>query len=265
MESYNEFYVYDPKKRHIHAATVYDRVVHQALYRVINKIFEPIFIYDSFSCRIDKGTHAGVDRLEKFLRKATKNYSQTAFVLKCDVAKFFDSIDHKILKSLLYLKIKDKGTINLIEIILNSFKKTKGKGLPLGNVTSQLFGNIYMHQFDFYVKFVLKEKYYIRYCDDFIVVHKSKKHLLKLIFTFEIFLRDKLYLKLHPRKREIRKASQGIDFLGYILLPHYSLLRTSTKRRIVRFTLRGLSERQKASYLGVLFHAKTYKIRCKIS
>lgn len=258
MLPYNEFYVYDPKKRYIHAAHVKDRVVHQALYRVLNDIFDKSFVHDSFSCRIGKGTHAGVNRLEFFLRKATKNYSQKAFILKCDVSKFFDSINHVILRSLLKEEIQDIETLNLIDIILYSFEKSKGKGLPLGNVTSQLFGNIYMHQFDFYVKYVLREKYYIRYCDDFVILGPNKQHLLNLINIFELFLKTELDINLHPRKREVRKVSQGIDFLGYVLMPHYRVLRTSTKRRILRFIRRGLTETQKRSYLGVLSHCKSF-------
>lgn len=258
ISAYQEFYVYDPKKRHIHAAIVRDRIVHQAIYRIINNIFEPIFIHDSFSCRLGKGTHGGINRLNKFLRQITKNYSQEAFVLKCDISKFFDSIDHSILRKFIKNKIEEVETLNLLDSILNSFEKSKGKGVPLGNVTSQLFGNIYMHYFDFYVKHILKEKYYIRYCDDFVIAHKNKQHLVDLISQIEIFLHKSLFLTLHPRKREIRKVSQGIDFLGYVLLPHYKVLRTNTKKRIIRKIKKGLNDKQKASYLGVLSHAETY-------
>lgn len=162
---------------------------------------------------------------------------------------------------LLRNKIKDSGVIELLDKIIDSFSKEDNKGLPLGNVTSQLFGNIYMHVFDHFVKHDLKVKYYIRYCDDFVVVHEDKTYLESLVPLFENFLHKRLALNLHSRKREIRKASQGIDFLGFVSLLYYCVLRTNTKKRIIRKLNNGLTDGQKQSYLGVLSHCKSYKIK----
>ncbi len=259
-EPYTAFYVYDPKRRHIHKAQVRDRVIHQAVYRVLYNIYDINFIHDSYSCRLEKGTHRGVERLEEFIRKESKNYTQNIWVLKCDISKFFDSIDHNILKNILFKKKLDDDTKWLIEKIIKSFEKSKDKGLPLGNATSQLFSNIYMNEFDQFIKHGLKAKYYIRYCDDFVIVSKDKRYLESLIPQIALFLKNELHLSLHPRKVEIRKLSQGVDFLGYVALPHYKVLRTSTKKRILNKVDENCSKSTKQSYLGILFHCRGYKI-----
>ncbi len=259
-EPYVPFYVYDPKRRHIHKAEVRDRVVHQAIFRQLYKVFDSSFIYDSYACRFNKGTHSGVNQLERFLRKETQNYTRNVWVLKCDISKFFDSIDHEILKDILFSKIKCPETKWLLNNIIKSFEKTKGKGLPLGNVTSQLFANVYMNIFDQYIKHKLKIKYYVRYCDDFVIVSQEKKFLESIIPKIFEFLKTELELKLHPRKVEIRKLSQGIDFLGYVILPHYRVLRTSTKKRLLRKAKENLSKGSIDSYLGVLSHCKGHNI-----
>lgn len=259
-EPYVPFYVYDPKRRHIHKAQVRDRVVHQALFRQLYGVYDQSFIYDSYACRFNKGTHAGVKQLESFLRKETQNYTRNIWVLKCDIAKFFDSIDHKILENILFTKIECPETRWLVKNIIKSFEKEKSKGLPLGNVTSQLFANVYMNEFDQFMKHKLKARHYIRYCDDFIIVSDSRKFFESLISKISEFLETKLKLRLHPKKVEIRKVSQGVDFLGYVVLPHYIVLRNSTKKRILRKTKANLSKESINSYLGVLSHCKGHKI-----
>ncbi|OGI72639.1 hypothetical protein A3J61_00655 [Candidatus Nomurabacteria bacterium RIFCSPHIGHO2_02_FULL_38_15] len=261
MLPYRSFSVHDPKERIIHSAEVCDRVVHQALVSTIEPLFEKFFIDDSFSCRLNKGSHAGVDRLNKFIKKVTKNGRTKAYVLKCDIRKFFDSIDHLILLKIIEKYVQDEKTIWLIKSIILGFEKSSGKGLPLGNVTSQLFGNIYMHVFDHYVKHNLKIKYYVRYCDDFVLVNTNKRYLEDLIPKMDNFLQKELLLKIHPNKISLRKVSQGIDFLGYVIFPHHKILRTSTKQRILKKWKSGLNEAQQNSYLGVLVHAKSFKIR----
>ncbi len=138
-----------------------------------------------------------------------------------------------------------------------------GKGLPLGNVTSQLFANVYLNELDQFVKHVLKEKYYLRYCDDFVIHGKDDHHLVSLIIRLNNFVNEKLKLSLHPRKVEIRKLSQGIDFLGYVTLPHYRILRTKTKKRMLKkLMLRdGREEARLQSYLGMLRHCSGQKIK----
>lgn len=269
---YVPFYVFDPKKRHIHKACVRDRVVHHALYRILYDIYDKSFIFDSYSCRNGKGIHKGVKRLEEFARKESRNYSRNIWVLKCDISKFFDSIDHDILKSVLFKKNLDENTKWLIEKIIDSFNlptnstlsRLVGKGLPLGNVTSQLFSNILLNKFDQFAKHKLKARFYIRYCDDFVIVSKDKKYLENILPMISGFLEKELKLVLHPRKIEIRKLLQGIDFLGYVVLPYYRILRISTKNRILKKIKNNISSEAKQSYLGVISHCKGYKLSKQI-
>ncbi len=271
-DKYVFFYVRDPKLRPIHKATVKDRVVFQAVFRILYQIFDRKLIYDTYSCRFGKGTHSGVRRLEDFLRKASGNYHRSVFALKCDVRQFFYSIDHGILKNLIQKEISDEDALDLISKIIDSFCTRQGLGLPLGNVTSQLFANIYLNELDQYVKHILKEKYYLRYCDDFIIASLDRKYLTDLVPKIETFLRDRLRLALHPRKVEIRKILQGVDFLGYVVLPYYRVLRTKTKRRIFSKIDKKAAEckgglldkhslkQSVQSYLGVLKHCKGYNL-----
>lgn len=161
--AYTSFYIQDPKQRHIHKAAVRDRILHHAVFLGLNPIFEPTFISNSFSCRIDKGVHKGIDILEKTLRQMSSNNFKSCFVLKCDVKKFFETIDHKILLNIIRKRLKDDNAIWLIEEIIESFPR----GVPIGNLTSQLFANIYLNEFDQFIKQELKIKHYLRYTDDF--------------------------------------------------------------------------------------------------
>lgn len=198
--------------------------------------------------------------MEKFLRKASKNHRHSAFALKCDVSKFFDSVDHQILLELIKKHIKDDNCLWLIEKIIKSFEGELGKGLPLGNVTSQLFANIYLNELDQFVKRILRIKYYIRYCDDFLFVLESGHLANDIVYRINEFLRNHLNLRLHPKKILIRKYPHGIDFLGYVIRPYCRTLRTKTKRRLfVR-----INERNQQSYLGLLKHCASGKTLKKI-
>jgi retron-type reverse transcriptase len=266
---YKEFVVCDPKRRTIHKACVRDRVVQQALYQVLSPLFDPHFIYDSFSSRIDKGTHLGVVRLERAMRKITVNWKRPAYALKCDIRRFFDSINHQVLKEIIGRKILDQPSKALVESILESFEKTSGKGLPLGNVTSQLFANVYMNEFDQYVKHILKQKYYFRYCDDFVILARTKEELEILLAEIATFLQERLLLELHPHKVEIRKIRQGIDFLGYVVFPHHRRLRTKTRRRVYRRIAREVASTEEklsqlSSYQGVAKYARERMLQEKI-
>lgn len=275
-EPYADFYVYDPKRRHIHRATVRDRVLHQAIFRVLYPIFNKHFIYDSYSSRSGKGVHAGVGRLEDACRKVSQNWRAHAYVLKCDVRKFFDSIDHEILRRLIAMRVADPDALALIDLLLASFSTLPGKGLPLGNVTSQLFANICLNELDQFMKNELKAKHYYRYCDDFVIVHNDRDDLCNLIPRIVDFLKEKPLLDLHPHKVEIRKVSQGIDFLGYVSLPFVKVLRTKTKQRILRkiddaqrSLLQGRISREHfrrivASCLGILAHCQSLALKEKI-
>ncbi len=277
LDHYTAFYVRDPKLRHIHKATIRDRTFNQALFRILYQIFDKGFITDSYSCRKEKGTHRGVIKLQSYIKKISCNHNRSSFALKCDIRKFFDNIDHQILFNLIKKRINDQDILSIIDLTIKSFETKRGKGLPLGNVTSQLFANIYLNELDQFVKHVLKVKYYLRYCDDFIILENNPKLLQEYIQAISIFLNSRLYLGLHSNKVSIRKCTQGIDFLGYVVLPNCIVLRTKTKKRIfkkIRFLKNQLSKNiisqetfnsTLQSYLGILKHCSGYKIQQKIT
>jgi len=274
---YHSFNISDPKPRNIHKAQVRDRILHHAIFQVLNPIFEPSFISASFSCRVGYGTHKGVRYLQNTLRKATQNGRVSCFALKCDIKKFFDTIDHDILLTILKRKIKDEDTIWLLKQIISSFSSNHSllgieKGVPIGNLTSQLFANTYLNGFDQFIKNELKVKYYLRYTDDFLIISEDKEYLEKLLPKIISFLGEELSLKIHQEKTKIQKTSQGIDFLGYVVFNKYKLVRTKTKKRITKkFKSRitdckqGLISRNSLSqslqsYLGFFCHAESFEI-----
>ena len=255
-DPYQPFTILDPKQRNIHKATVRDRVVHQVVVNSIEPLFERQFIYDSYSCRVNKGTHAAVKRLRVLLQQETANHTKLIYALKCDVRKFFASVDHEILISLLERRIKDRKVIRLLRGIISSFSMPAGKGLPLGNLTSQLFANVYLHELDHYVKQDLRVRSYLRYCDDFVILMPSRSAALDLAERINVFLVGRLQLQLHPNKVTVRTWKQGIDFVGYILLPHATILRTKTVKRILRCT----TLENFPSYSGFCEHANAHEI-----
>lgn len=273
---YTGFYIRDPKQRHIHKASVRDRILHHAVFSVINPIFEETFIPTSFSCREGYGTHKGVAALERMAKKIHKNGTKACFILKCDVQKFFDSVDHRILLSILKKRIKDEDAMWLLREIVESYSSSRStlfeaKGLPIGNLTSQLFANVYMNEFDQFIKNILKVKHYVRYTDDFVVVFEGSVYLEELLRPIAGFLNRKLALGLHPKKITICRFNQGVDFLGYLIFPKYRLIRTKTKRRMIAKLKRRIVEYHSGkigsrtfcqslqSYLGVLSHADAYR------
>jgi RNA-directed DNA polymerase len=232
---YEAFKINDPKPRDIHKAGVRDRLLHHAVYRILYPFFERTFIADSYSCQIGKGTHKALDRFRQFAYRASKNNTQTCYVLKGDIRKFFASIDQDILLNLLREYIPDKNIIWLLEKIVTSFSSSgKGIGLPLGNLTSQLFVNIYMNRFDQFVKHKLKAGYYIRYADDFVIFSHNRKWLEFYIQAIKNFLCNELKLELHPDKLFIKTIASGVDFLGMVNFPDHRILRTKTKRRMLK-------------------------------
>lgn len=260
---YDSFYVQDPKQRHIHKAEVKDRIIHHLLYKYLYKLFDKSFIYDSYSCRIEKGTHKGVKRLEEFTRIVSKNYTDPCWALKLDIKKFFASVDHDILIKLLQNKITDPDILWLLKEVIESFPL----GIPLGNLTSQIFANIYMNELDQFIKHDSKIKYYLRYADDFLILSGDNESLQRSIVTISHFLWNNLKLELHPKKIILRKLDWGVDFLGYIVLPHYILPRTKTKRRIFKKLQILYSNdtdhlnQSLQSYLGYLSYANAYKVK----
>ncbi len=236
-----KFIVRDPKTRTIHASIFKDRIVHHAIVNLLNPIYEKIFIYDSFASRKNKGNQEGIKRFEQFIRKVSRsgrliknpynNNSIQGYVLKCDIKKYFDSINHKILINIIRNKISDEKLINLIKLILDNLNKEDGKGLPLGNYTSQFFANVYLNKLDYFVKHELKAKYYIRYVDDFVILHRNKKRLEYFKNRISEFLIS-LKLELHPEKSKILPLRNGITFLGYRIFYNNRLL---TRRNVRHF------------------------------
>jgi len=265
---YKAFNISDPKPRNIHKANVGDRLLHHAIYRVLYQYFDSKFIHDSYSCRVGKGTHKAIDRFHDFYLKVSKNNTITCFVLKCDIRKFFANINHNILKEILSKTVLDTDILWLLSQVIDSFHTPNPiyamaemqKGLPLGNLTSQLLVNIYMNEFDQFMKRELKVKYYIRYADDFVILHKDKKYLEELLLKISGFLEKELKLQLHPDKVSIETIASGIDFLGWVNFPKHRVLRTSTKRRMLKNLKESSKLESKHSYLGMLSHGNAYKL-----
>lgn len=261
---YHSFKINDPKPREIHKASVRDRLVHHAVHRKLYPHFDPQFIYDSYSCRIDKGTHRAVNRFRQFANIVSRNHTQTAWVLKGDIRKFFANIDHAILKNILSCSAPpDVDIFQLLWHMVDSFhtKNKPGVGLPIGNLTSQLFVNIYMNKFDQFVKRKLKIEHYIRYSDDFVILSHDRHFLESLIPVLAHFLEIELKLTLHPDKLFIKTVASGVDFLGWINFPHHRILRTSTKRRMLKKLKEAPpSDETLASYLGLLSHGDMFEL-----
>lgn len=263
---YEAFVINDPKTRSIHKAKVRDRLLHHAIVKVLYPYFDKRFIYDSYSSRLGKGTHKAIERLNYFGTKASQNNTKTVWVLKCDVWKFFASIDQQVLRKILKKDIQDSDTLWLLGQVIDSFQteNSLALGLPLGNLTSQLLVNVYMNEFDQFVKHVLKIKYYIRYADDFVILSTNKDYLVDFLSRIDIFLRERLKLTLHPNKVSIKTLASGIDFLGWVNFPKHRVLRTSTKRRMLKNIKQFPTEAMLNSCLGLIKHGNTLKLREKI-
>ena len=251
-----------PKLREIFAADFRDRIVHHTLVDYLEKIWEPKFIFDSYACRKDKGIHLAVKRLQGFLRKVTPNGSRGAFYLQLDVKNFFMSIDKDILYGLVAAKVRHENVLRLAKILIYHdctrnyvLKGDKGylekmapqkslfftnnrKGLPIGNLTSQFLANVYLNELDQFVKHHLKCRYYLRYCDDFVMLSDSREELLKWKEEIKTFIAEKLRLSLNEKKQSLQPVKNGINFLGYIVRKDYMLVR----RRVVN------NLREKLSY-----------------
>ena len=263
--SYYAFNISDPKPRHIHKASVRDRLLHHALYRKLYPFFDKTFISDSYSCRINKGTHKAINRYRSFSYKAAQNNTRPCWVLKGDIKKFFASVDHKILLNIIDYYIINKDIKRLLDQIIISFDAgIKGKGLPLGNLTSQLFVNIYMNEFDQFMKHKIKAKYYIRYADDFVILSENKQWLENIIFDIKEFLLENLDLSLHEDKTYIKTLASGIDFLGWVHFPDHRVLRKATKRKMLARISENQNQETVASYLGLLKHGNAEKLISRI-
>jgi len=258
--SYEYFQIFDNKKRDIYKAEVRDRIVHQIIYDYLLLSFEPGFISDSYASRINKGQYKAINAFRYFIKLVHDN-RKPCFVLKCDVSKYFDSIDQKVLLSLIREKITCKKTFAIIkEIISSHIFPGQGKGVPLGNITSQIFANIYLNILDKYVKKELKCRFYIRYNDDFVIFSESFEKLEEIRNKIILFIKDKLLLDIPLEKTSIRKIAWGIDFLGFTILPKAILLRNKTKNKMYE----NISLKNIHSYFGILEHCNTHNLKRKI-
>ena len=241
-----KFIIRDPKTRTIHSSAFRDRVVHHALVNVLEPIFDPAFIHDSYASRKNKGTLKAVQRFDYFKRKisvngelienAKNNNLVKGYCLKADIKHYFQTVDHEILLNLIKRKINDSRMIWLIKKILGNYERETDArcGMPLGNLTSQFFANVYLNKIDQFVKHKLKAEYYIRYVDDFVVLHHSQNTLKRYKVEIDNFLKKELKLELHPNKCNIFPIRTGINFLGYRIFYHYKLLRESNLRKFCR-------------------------------
>lgn len=303
------FVVNKPVKREIFAADFRDRVVHHLLFNYLSPIFEKIFIHDSYSCRKGKGTHYGIKRIDHFMRSCSDNYKKDCYILKLDIKGYFMAMDRSLLHSKVKSTLaKQSGLLDfdlplvlylLEKVIFNDptdncivkgkqsdwlglpsskslFYAPSGKGLPIGNLTSQLFGNVYLNDFDHYVKRDLGIRYYGRYVDDFVLIHPDKHYLIRCISIIKDYLKNELMLDLHPNKVYLQQFSKGVKYLGAVIMPHRIYLANRTKGNffesiknhsaVARDHKPDIEERiaflsSMNSYLGIARHYKTYKLR----
>jgi retron-type reverse transcriptase len=279
---YTTFHIYEPKKRMISAAPYRDRVAHHALCNVIGPIFEKTFIHDSYANRVSYGTHRALRRFTQFARSSK-------YVLQCDIRQYFPSIDHEILKELLRRKIKCRPTLRLMDTIIDASNPQdpalfyfpgddilaplmRRRGLPIGNLTSQFFANIYLNGFDHFIKERLGVAKYLRYVDDFALFSDDRSFLADARLAIEDYL-SSLRLKIHPVKSQLFETRRGANFVGFRVLPEQIRVRAENLRR-ARRRLRGLRECYRAGKLELtklrerliswqahLAHGNTWRLR----
>jgi len=241
-EPLKTFILRDPKTRKISKSAFRDRIIHHALVRIIEPIFDKTFIYDSCANRKGKGNLFALKRFDLFKRKVSRNGKMNGwfnnnqvkgYCLKADIKHYFQEVNHEILINIIRKKIQDEKVVLLVKKILENGKNNEENGMPLGNLTSQFFANVYLSELDYFVKHNLKAKYYIRYVDDFVILHESKSQLELWKNETDKFLKDKLKIELHPEKSRIIPLSRGIDFVGFRNFWHYRLLRKRNVRKII--------------------------------
>lgn len=308
------FIIFKPVQREVFAADFRDRIVHHLIFNYINPLFERLFIFDSYSCRKGKGTSRGIKRLDHFIRSCSRNYSRDCYALKIDIKGYFMAMDHSILyqkieKTLQRFSSSVDFDIDLVRWLIrkvvfndptkNCFIKGKrenwqglpetkslfsagqNKGLPIGNLTSQLFGNVYLDDFDHFIKNKLGCRHYGRYVDDLVIVHQDKEYLKSLIPRLREYLCNELLLELHRNKIYLQHFSKGINFLGTVIKPYRIYVRNRIKGnfyRKIQCWNNFLASRKNEfgneifktflaslnSYLGIMKHYNTYKLRKKM-
>lgn len=295
------FVVTIPKPREVWAGAFRDRIVHHLIYNAVKERFENRFIKDTFSCIPKRGTLAGAIRARDFAKRITRNYSKTAYYMKADISNYFNSINKTILLDIIRRYVKEKWIMDLITQVINHdprtnvflkskkelwdilpahkslFNAKKNKGLPIGNLTSQFFSNVYLNPLDQFVKHTLKIKYYCRYVDDVLLMHYDPKYLNYCYDMIDDFLKRNLDLCLNPRKKNMNHVSKGFDFVGHVIKPNRIYLRNT----IIKKSFDTIKEWEKDknrykeenltifrnklnSYLGMYIHVNGYRLRKKL-
>lgn len=283
--AYRTFHITDPKSRLISAAPYRDRIVHHALCNIIIPIFERSFIQDSYANRVGFGTHRALKRFINFARSNT-------YVLQCDIKKYFPSIDHEILKGLIRQKIKCRDTLWLIDTIIDNSNEQetvieyfpgddlltpleRRRGLPIGNLTSQFFANIYLNGLDHFIKEIIRATKYVRYVDDFALFSDDREFLSEARNKIEEYL-VKLRLKIHPIKSQLFATKNSATFLGFRILPEQIRVKNSNlhrgRRRLRKLQIeyaRGKISWSKVSqslqsWVAHLKHGDTWQLRKQI-
>jgi len=277
---YHRFFIYEPKKREIASLPIKDRIVQHALTIVIEPIFEAGFIDQSFACRTGKGAHKGADAVQKYIREVKREHGSVC-ALKADILKYFPSICHDALKRIIRRRIACRDALWLIESIIDSTADDGAltpRGIPIGNLTSQLSANIYLSELDHFVKHTLREPRYVRYMDDFAVIHQDKAHLHNVRRDIEDFLWAELGLRTNAKTQvfPVGDGGRALDFLGYRIWPTHRALRTDSIHRMKRKMRRMAAKYHRGemtwdeidpvimSWIGHARHADTYNLRTKV-
>lgn len=231
LGKYYSFKVYEPKERNIKALPYKDRIVHQwYIEEFIKPYIIPRFIDTSFACLTNRGTHKAVEKIQDEMRKFSRKY-KNYWILKCDIKGFFYNIDQAILMNIMKKYISDKKLLDFTNLLITGNSRMPEVGIPIGNLTSQYFANIYLNELDYFVKHTLKSPVMIRYMDDFILLTKTKKEAKELKEKISVFLKENLKLELNHKSRYYPSA-MGVDFCGYRIFETHRLLRTNSKKKI---------------------------------
>lgn len=269
---YIEFKVYEPKERIIHAPRVRDKIVQFATHNVIKDVYADSFIKYSYACLEERGTHAAVEQVQKNLRICEREYTE-AWIVKLDVSKFFYSIDRTILKEILRKKISCIRTLRLLDLIIDSSPEGE-KGIPLGNVTSQDFANVYLNELDQYAMRYLGIRYYVRYMDDVVAILPSREEAKRCVMLMEKFIEERLNMQVNPKKTQIFPLRQGVNAYGYKIWTTHKLIRSESKNNMKRKLRKMEYKRQKgeldvakiqqsaASWIGHARHSNSFNL-CK--
>lgn len=255
---YEIFKIYEPKERFIYRLPYYpDRITHHAVMLIMEPIWMSLFTADTYSCIKGRGIHSCSEKLKIALKQDVLG---TKYCLKIDVRKFYPSIDHEILKSILARKIKDKDLLWLFEEVISS-----AEGVPIGNYLSQYFANVYLAYFDHWIKEHKKIRHYYRYADDMVFLGNSKQDLQDLFIEIKAYMAENLKLEIKANYQVFPVKERGIDFVGYRFWHTHTLLRKSIKKSFARAVAKKKSTKTLNSYYGWAKHCNSINLLRKLS